>query len=182
MASVTTRIRCSPEPCSRPAPGRRPPPLSPLPRPANAASPPCGSRRDPSPCAPGRPGSRTTHTAARSTSSFAVTSDWAMDEWLSLFDDSMLDNSALDRLSNARGQIVIEGGSYRERLLPRRALLGARPCHSLLRERGLRTGAACLAGFRIGWSNGQVTGADCWRSNHLIWSPARVCRPGDRGF
>ena len=45
-----------------------------------------------------------------------------MDEWLSLFDDPILGNSALDRLANASYQIVIEGTSYRERLSPHRAL------------------------------------------------------------
>ena len=49
-------------------------------------------------------------------SSFVITSNRAVDEWLSLFDDPILGNSALDRLSNA---------SYRERLSPHRALLGA---------------------------------------------------------
>ena len=47
----------------------------------------------------------------------------AVDEWLGLFDDSILGNSALDRLANASYQIVIEGQSYRERLSPHRALL-----------------------------------------------------------
>ena len=32
-----------------------------------------------------------------------------MEEWLSIFDDSILGNSALDRLANASYQIVIEG-------------------------------------------------------------------------
>lgn len=39
-----------------------------------------------------------------------------MEEWLGLFDDPILGNSALDRLANASYQIVIEGTSYRERL------------------------------------------------------------------
>ena len=47
----------------------------------------------------------------------------AVDEWLSLFDDPILGNSALDRLANASYQIVIEGASYRERLSPHCALL-----------------------------------------------------------
>ena len=58
-------------------------------------------------------------------SSFIITSNRAVDEWLSLFDDPILGNSALDRLANASYQIVIEGASYRERLSPHRALLGA---------------------------------------------------------
>ena len=40
-------------------------------------------------------------------------------------DDPILGNSALDRLANASYQIVTEGTSYRERLSPHRALLGA---------------------------------------------------------
>ena len=50
----------------------------------------------------------------------------AVDEWLSLFDDPILGNGALDRLANASYQIVIEGTSYRERLSPHCALLAAK--------------------------------------------------------
>jgi DNA replication protein DnaC len=53
-------------------------------------------------------------------SSFVVTSNRSVDEWLGLFDDPILGNSALDRLANASYQIVVEGGSYRERLSPHR--------------------------------------------------------------
>ena len=57
-------------------------------------------------------------------SSFVITSNWVVDEWLSLFDDSILGNSALDRLANASYQIIIEASSYRERLSPHRKLRG----------------------------------------------------------
>ena len=57
-------------------------------------------------------------------SSFVITSNRAVDEWLSLFDDPILANSALDRLANASYQIIIEGSSYRERQSPHRKLLG----------------------------------------------------------
>jgi DNA replication protein DnaC len=53
-------------------------------------------------------------------SSFVVTSNRAVDEWLGLFEDSVLGNSALDRLANASYQITIDGTSYRERLSPHR--------------------------------------------------------------
>ena len=59
-------------------------------------------------------------------SSFVITSNRAVDEWLSIFDDPILGNSALDRLANASYQIVIEGSSYRERQSPHRALLDAK--------------------------------------------------------
>jgi DNA replication protein DnaC len=52
--------------------------------------------------------------------SFVITSNRAVEEWLSLFDDPILANSALDRLANASYQIVVEGSSYRERLSPHR--------------------------------------------------------------
>lgn len=52
-------------------------------------------------------------------SSFVFTSNRAIDEWLALFDDPILGNSALDRLTHASYQIVIEGASYRERLAPK---------------------------------------------------------------
>ncbi len=42
-----------------------------------------------------------------------------MDEWLTLFDDPLLGNSALDRLANAAHQLVIEGPSYRAKLSPK---------------------------------------------------------------
>ena len=57
-------------------------------------------------------------------SSFVFTSNRAVEEWLSIFDDPILGNSALDRLANASYQIVIEGSSYRERQSPHRKLLG----------------------------------------------------------
>ena len=53
-------------------------------------------------------------------SSFVITSNRAVEEWLGLFDDPILGNSALDRLANGSYQIVIEGTSYRERLSPHR--------------------------------------------------------------
>jgi len=53
-------------------------------------------------------------------SSFVITSNRAVEEWLGLFNDPILGNSALDRLANASYQIVIEGTSYRERLSPHR--------------------------------------------------------------
>ena len=59
-------------------------------------------------------------------SSFVITSNRAVDEWLGLFEDPIHGNSALDRLANASYQIVIEGSSYRERLSPHRALLEAK--------------------------------------------------------
>ena len=59
-------------------------------------------------------------------SSFVITSNRAVDEWLSLFDDPILGNSALDRLANVSYQVVIEGTSYRERLSPHRALMAAK--------------------------------------------------------
>ena len=59
-------------------------------------------------------------------SSFIITSNRAVEEWLSLFDDPILGNSALDRLANASYQIVIEGASYREKLSPHRKLLADR--------------------------------------------------------
>ena len=53
-------------------------------------------------------------------SSFIVTSNRGVDEWLGLFEDPILANSALDRLANAAHQVVIDGSSYRTRLAPNR--------------------------------------------------------------
>lgn len=51
--------------------------------------------------------------------SFVMTSNRGVDEWLSLFEDPILGNSALDRLANAAHQIVLEGPSYRAKLAPK---------------------------------------------------------------
>jgi DNA replication protein DnaC len=51
--------------------------------------------------------------------SFVFTSNRGVDEWLGLFDDPILGNSALDRLAHGAHQVVIEGASYRAKLAPR---------------------------------------------------------------
>ena len=51
--------------------------------------------------------------------SFIVTSNRDVSEWVGLFADPILANSALDRLANGAHQLVIEGPSYRARLAPR---------------------------------------------------------------
>ena len=56
-------------------------------------------------------------------SSFTITSNRAVEEWLALFADPVLGNSALDRLANSSYQIVIDGKSYRQKLSPHRQLL-----------------------------------------------------------
>ena len=62
--------------------------------------------------------------ARHRTASFVITSNRAVDEWLGLFDDPILGNSALDRLANASYQIVIEGArATANACRPHRALL-----------------------------------------------------------
>ncbi len=51
--------------------------------------------------------------------SFVFTSNRAVDEWLALWDDPILGNSALDRLANGAHQVVVEGPSYRAKLAPK---------------------------------------------------------------
>lgn len=51
-------------------------------------------------------------------SSFIFTSNRAVEEWLGLFDDPILGNSALDRLAHGAHQLVLDGPSYRARLAP----------------------------------------------------------------
>ena len=48
--------------------------------------------------------------------SFVMTSNRAVEEWLGLFEDAVLGNSALECLANGSYQIIFEGTSYRERL------------------------------------------------------------------
>jgi len=52
-------------------------------------------------------------------SSIVITSNRGVDEWLGLFDDPILGNSALDRLAHGAYQIVIEGSSYRAKKAPK---------------------------------------------------------------
>jgi DNA replication protein DnaC len=58
-------------------------------------------------------------------SSTVVTSNRTIEEWIPLFDDPILAQSALDRLAHNAFQIVIEGDSYRSRQRPGRAPLEA---------------------------------------------------------
>ena len=50
--------------------------------------------------------------------STVVTSNRAIEEWIPLFDDPILAQSALDRLAHNAYQVVIEGESYRTRQRP----------------------------------------------------------------
>ena len=51
-----------------------------------------------------------------------LTSNRSIDEWIPLFDDPILAQSALDRLAHNAHQVVIEGDSYRTRQRPGAAL------------------------------------------------------------
>ena len=59
-------------------------------------------------------------------SSFIITSNQAVEEWIGLFEGPILANGALGRLTNNSCQITIEGTSCRERLSPHGALLKGR--------------------------------------------------------
>ena len=52
-------------------------------------------------------------------SSIVITSNRGVDEWLGLFDDPILGNSALDRLAHGAYQIVMDGSSYRAKKAPK---------------------------------------------------------------
>ena len=51
-------------------------------------------------------------------SSTIVTSNRTIEEWIPLFDDPILAQSALDRLAHNAYQVVMEGESYRKRQRP----------------------------------------------------------------
>lgn len=51
-------------------------------------------------------------------SSTVITSNRDMQEWMALFEDPIMANSALDRLAHNAHQLVIEGESYRKRKAP----------------------------------------------------------------
>jgi DNA replication protein DnaC len=56
-----------------------------------------------------------------------ITSNRAVEEWVALFDDPILANSALDRFAHRAHQIVMEGPSLRAARAPRPAKGGRRP-------------------------------------------------------
>lgn len=51
-------------------------------------------------------------------SSTVITSNRDTSEWVALFEDAILANSALDRFAHAAHQITMEGKSYRKRTSP----------------------------------------------------------------
>jgi DNA replication protein DnaC len=55
--------------------------------------------------------------------STVITSNRDITEWLSLFDDQIMANSALDRIAHNAHQLVIEGDSYRKKKLPQKRKL-----------------------------------------------------------
>ncbi|MGQ0671157.1 MAG: ATP-binding protein [Actinomycetota bacterium] len=65
-----------------------------------------------------------------------LTSNRTIDEWIPLFDDPILAQSAIDRLAHNAYQVVVEGESYRKRQRPgeSRAQI-PRPRSPLLRRR-----------------------------------------------
>lgn len=52
-----------------------------------------------------------------------ITSNRHLQEWLSLFDDEIIANSAMDRLAHSAHQMVIEGQSYRKKKASKRGLI-----------------------------------------------------------
>ncbi|MDA8162807.1 MAG: IS21-like element helper ATPase IstB [Desulfobacteraceae bacterium] len=51
--------------------------------------------------------------------STVITSNRDVHEWMALFDDSIMANSALDRIAHNAHQLVIEGESYRKKRTPK---------------------------------------------------------------
>ena len=56
-----------------------------------------------------------------------VTSNRAIDEWIPIFDDPVLAQSALDRLAHNAYQVVLEGESFRKRQRPGQARANRSP-------------------------------------------------------
>lgn len=59
-----------------------------------------------------------------------LTSNRAVDEWVALFDDPILANSALDRFAHRAHQIVLDGPSLRATQVPS-------PGHTPRRQKGV---------------------------------------------
>jgi DNA replication protein DnaC len=68
-----------------------------------------------------------------------VTSNRAIEEWIPLFDDPVLAQSALDRLAHNAYQVVLEGESYRKRQRPGESRPAATPRPTHPRKRVRRT-------------------------------------------
>jgi DNA replication protein DnaC len=68
-----------------------------------------------------------------------VTTNRAIEEWIPLFDDPVLAQSALDRLAHNAYQVVLEGESYRKRLRPGESHPSATPRPTHPRKRVRRT-------------------------------------------
>ena len=68
-----------------------------------------------------------------------VTTNRAIEEWIPLFDDPALAQSALDRLAHNAYQVVLEGESYRKRLRPGESHPSATPRPTHPRKRVRRT-------------------------------------------
>jgi DNA replication protein DnaC len=64
-----------------------------------------------------------------------VTSNRAIEEWIPLFDDPILAQSALDRLAHNAYQVVVEGESYRKRQRPGTDHAPARPSRRRAKRR-----------------------------------------------
>ena len=64
-----------------------------------------------------------------------VTSNRTIEEWIPLFDDVILAQSALDRLAHNAHQVVIEGDSYRRRLAPGQASKADQDTDNRMRRR-----------------------------------------------
>lgn len=71
-----------------------------------------------------------------------VTSNRTVDEWIPLFDDPVLAQSAMDRLAHNAYQIVMEGDSFRSKLRPGQNPPGA----EVKSSRSPRRRARCLRG------------------------------------
>lgn len=73
-------------------------------------------------------------------SSTIVTSNRSVDEWVPLFDDPLLAQSALDRFGHNAHQLVMEGPSYRDRQCPDRRAETDAPVKPSSRRRARLTG------------------------------------------
>jgi DNA replication protein DnaC len=68
--------------------------------------------------------------------SMIITSNRDTAEWLAMFDDMLLAQSAVDRFKNAAYDFVMDGESYRPRLKPTLEAVGPPPSSPALKQRG----------------------------------------------
>lgn len=116
-------------------------------------------------------------TGATGRSSFIVTSNRKVSEWVAHFADPILANSALDRLASGPHRLVIEAPSYRTRPAPKGPLeevRGSAEAGVALRAKGGSMSVAMSGSMTVAIDNAGGLELRALRA----WHPRRACVKG----